>query len=141
MDSERFDRFVKAVAGGSASRRLFTSGLFAAVAASVTLAGNDLDALGRRRRKRRKKRKNKKELLTCSGDSCDGTGGKPCGGRDDCQCYRYAKGGNVCASSLQSSLDQTCDTDHDCPRGHVCVEGGPACGGRDLRFCKRACYA
>jgi hypothetical protein len=145
MDSVRFDRLAKGLAGASASRRLVTRGIFATAAASIPLVGHDLDALGRRRKKHRKKRGKKQkhwqEPLTCSGDSCDGTGGKPCGGRNDCQCYRYAAGGNVCASSLQSSLDQTCTTDHDCPHGSVCVEGGPACGGRDIRFCKQACYA
>ncbi len=142
MDSERFDQFVRVLAKGIASRRFVTKGLIATTVASIPAVGESLDALGRRRKRRKKnKKKNRKKLLTCSGDSCDGTGGKPCGGRDTCQCYRYANGGNVCASSLQSSLDETCTTDRDCPRGHVCVEGGPACGGRDIRFCKQACYA
>jgi hypothetical protein len=79
--------------------------------------------------------------LICSGDSCDGTGGKACGSTETCQCYRWASGGNVCASSLQSSCDITCQSDHDCPHGDVCVEGGPACCGRGTRFCKAACYS
>jgi hypothetical protein len=128
---------LKALTERVASRRLVATGLFAAVAGIPALNGLDVEAGRRRKRRKHKKRK----PLTCSGDSCDGTGGKRCGGRDDCQCYVAATGGNVCASSLQSSLEDTCDTNKDCPRGHVCVEGGPACGGRGLRFCKAACYA
>lgn len=139
MDSDQFDRFTRAVTGGLTSRRLVTRGLFAATLAGIPVLGHGLDTLARRRSKRRRK-KRKKKILRCTGDSCDGTGGKECGGRDTCQCYRYAKGGNVCASSLQSSIEETCISDKDCPRGHVCVEGGPACGGRDIRFCKEACY-
>ena len=130
---------------GAPSRRMVVKGLLAAVAVGVPAAGIELDAdaRGRKRRRRRKKGKggSKPKPLTCSGDSCDGTGGKPCGGRDDCQCYLAAGGGNVCASSLQSSLEESCDTNKDCRRGHVCVEGGPACGGRGTRFCRDACYA
>jgi hypothetical protein len=129
---------------GAPSRRMVVKGLLAVIAAGVPATGVELDAVARRRRRRRRKKKGKggseQKPLTCSGDSCDGTGGKPCGGRDDCQCYLAANGGNVCASSLQSSLEDTCDTNKDCPRGHVCVEGGPACGGRGIRFCKKACY-
>lgn len=141
MDSERFDAYVKALFAGRASRRLIATGLFAGAAAGVPVVGDGLDALARRRKKRKKRKKNKKQkLLSCSGDSCDGTGGKECGGRDDCQCYRAANGGNVCASSLQSSCDATCNSNSDCPSGHVCVEGGPACCGRGVRFCKKACF-
>jgi hypothetical protein len=129
---------------GAPSRRMVVKGLVAVIAAGVPAASVELDAVARRRKRRRRHKKGKggseQKPLTCSGDSCDGTGGKPCGGRDDCQCYLAANGGNVCASSLQSSLDDTCDTNKDCPRGHVCVEGGPACGGRGIRFCKQACY-
>ena len=120
------------------SRRMVVKGLLAVVAAGVPAAGVELDADAKRRKRRRKRKKQKP--LSCSGDSCDGTGGKRCGGRDDCQCYLAANGGNVCASSLQSSLEDTCDTNKDCRRGHVCVQGGPACGGRGIRFCKKACY-
>jgi hypothetical protein len=134
MGDRRLDT-LRALTERVASRRLVGQGLFAA--AGISLLGG-LDAEARRRHKRRKRKKQKP--LTCSGDSCDGTGGKRCGGRDDCQCYLAATGGNVCASSLQSSLEESCDTNQDCPRGHVCVEGGPACGGRGLRFCKQACY-
>ena len=132
------------------SRRMVVKGLLAVVAAGVPAAGVELDAEARRRkaRRRRKKRKGGKggkggseqAPLSCSGDSCDGTGGKSCGNTDTCQCYRWAKGGNVCASSLQSSCEATCQTDHDCPHGHVCVEGGPACCGRGEKFCKATCY-
>jgi hypothetical protein len=140
MDSERFDAYVEALFAGSASRRLVATGLVAG-AAGVPLIGDRLEALARRGKKRRKhKKKNTKKPLRCSGDSCDGTGGKGCGGRDDCQCYRAANGGNVCASSLQSSCDATCNSNSDCPKGHVCVEGGPACCDRGVRFCKRACF-
>lgn len=138
MDSERFDRFAKALAGRLFSRRVVTKGIAATAMTGVPAIGSSLDGFARRRKRKKKQRK---QPLSCTGDSCDGTGGKPCGKRDNCQCYRAAKGDNVCASSLQSSLDQTCTTTKDCPRGHVCVEGGPACGGRGLRFCKRACYA
>lgn len=134
MDNRRFDELARRTAAGRFTRRLVATGIFATAAASIPGIGG-LDALARR-----KKRKKKRRPLRCSGDSCDGTGGKPCGGRDDCQCYRAAKGGNVCASSLQSSLNKTCRNHKDCPRGHVCVEGGPACGGRELKFCKKACY-
>jgi hypothetical protein len=139
MDSAQFDRFTQTVTRGLASRRLVARGLFTATVAGVPLLGNGLDALGKRRKKRRNKKK-KKKLLRCSGDSCDGTGGKSCGGRDDCQCYRAVKGDNVCASSLQSSCEATCTSNSDCPNGHVCVEGGPACCGNGVRFCKKACY-
>jgi hypothetical protein len=135
MDGRRLER-LKALTERVASRRLVASGLFAALAASPVFS--DLDADARRRRKSRKRKKRKP--LTCSGDSCDGTGGKPCGSRDDCQCYRTPSGGNVCASSLQSSTDETCHSHRDCRKGYVCVQGGPACGGRELRFCKQACY-
>ena len=133
---------LRSTAEGSPSRRMVVKGLLAVVAAGVPAASVELDADARRKRRRRKKHRDGTEQkpLTCSGDSCDGTGGKPCGSRDDCQCYVAATGGNVCASSLQSSLEDTCDTNKDCRRGHVCVEGGPACGGRGLRFCKQACY-
>ncbi len=136
MDARHFDHLVQALAGRVASRRLVAKGLFAA--AGVPAVGGGPDAGAKKRRKNRKRRERKP--LRCSGDSCDGTGGKRCGGRDDCQCYRAANGGNVCASSLQSSLEDTCRTNKDCPRGHVCVEGGPACGGSGIRFCKKACY-
>jgi hypothetical protein len=135
MDARRFDSLVQTLAERVASRRLVATGLFAA---AVAPALGGLDAAAKRRRKHRKRRKRKP--LRCQGDSCDGTGGKPCGGRDSCQCYRAAQGGNVCASAAQSSLDRTCDTHKDCRRGQVCVEGGPACGGSGLRFCKKACY-
>jgi hypothetical protein len=128
---------------GAPSRRMVIKGLLAIVAAGAPAASVELDADARRRKRRRQKKHKgdtEQKPLTCSGDSCDGTGGKPCGNRDDCQCYVAATGGNVCASSLQSSLEDTCDTNKDCPRGHVCVEGGPACGGRGMRFCKAACY-
>jgi hypothetical protein len=134
MDARRFDSLVLALAERVASRRLVATGLFAA---AVAPALGGLDAAAKRRHKHRKRRKRKP--LRCQGDSCDGTGGKPCGGRDGCQCYRAAQGGNVCASAAQSSLDRTCDTHKDCRRGQVCVEGGPACGGSGLRFCKKAC--
>ena len=137
---------LRTMAEGAPSRRMVVKGLLAVVAAGVPAAGVELDA-DARRRKRKRRRRNKKGKggseqtpLSCSGDSCDGTGGKACGNSDTCQCYRWAKGGNVCASSLQSSCEATCETDRDCPHGHVCVEGGPACGGRGLRFCKAACY-
>ena len=143
MENARFDELIRVFTEGQGSRRLMAKGLFVAVAAGLPAAGS-LDALakGRKGRKRRKNRKGRKhqQPVSCSGDSCDGTGGKECGGRDDCQCYRWSKGGNVCASSLQSSCDLTCSTDHDCPHGHVCVEGGPACCGNGVRFCKAACY-
>jgi hypothetical protein len=135
MGDRRLD-ILQALTERVASRRLVGQGVFAAAGISL-LSGLDAEAGRRRTRRKRKKQK----PLSCSGDSCDGTGGKRCGGRDDCQCYLAASGGNVCASALQSSLEATCDTNKDCPRGHVCVEGGPACGGRGLRFCKRACYA
>jgi hypothetical protein len=139
MDSERFDAFVKALFAGRASRRSIATGLVGA-GAGLLLVGDGLDALARRRKQRRKhKRRNKKKPLHCNGDSCDGTGGKACG-RDECQCYRAAKGGNVCASALQNSCDANCNSHGDCPKGHVCVEGGPACCGRGVRFCKRACF-
>jgi hypothetical protein len=129
---------------GAPSRRMVVKGLLAVVAAGVPATGVELDTVARRKKRHRRHKKGKgsseQTPLSCSGDSCDGTGGKACGGRDDCQCYLAAGGGNVCASSLQSSLEDTCDTNKDCPRGHVCVEGGPACGGRGLRFCKAACY-
>ena len=138
MDDRRFDELATRLTEGRASRRLVATGILAAVTAGIPGVGGGFDALARRR-KRRKKGK-KRALLRCSGDSCDGTGGTRCGGRDDCQCYKAAKGGNVCASSLQSSLEDTCRTNKDCSRGHVCVEGGPACGGNGLKFCKKACY-
>ena len=142
MDDRGFDAYVKAFVTGGASRRLFAAGLLAGAVTSMPVIGGGIDALAGRRPRRRKHKKHRKPRpLSCSGDSCDGTGGKRCGGRDDCQCYLAAGGGNVCASSLQSSLEETCDTNTDCPRGHVCVAGGPACGGRDLRFCKAAWYA
>jgi hypothetical protein len=134
---------LRSMTEGAPSRRMVVKGLLAVVVAGVPASG-ELDAVARRRKRRRRPKKGKggseQTPLSCSGDSCDGTGGKACGGRDDCQCYLAATGGNVCASSLQSSLEDTCDTNKDCPRGHVCVEGGPACGGRGLRFCKAACY-
>jgi len=145
MENERFDYLVRVITARHTSRRAVVTGLCALALAGVPTAGIGLEvAAGRRNRhKRRKKGRGGTEQtpLTCSGDSCDGTGGKRCGGRDDCQCYRTPSGGNVCASSLQSSLDESCNTNKDCPRGQVCVQGGPACGGRDLRFCKAACYA
>lgn len=134
MDVHRFDELARRTTAGRSTRRLVATGIFAAAAASIPGIGG-LDAVARR-----KKRKKKRRPLRCSGDSCDGAGGKRCGGRDDCQCYRAAKGGNVCASSLQSSLETNCGEHKDCPRGHVCVEGGPACGGDGLKFCKKACY-
>jgi hypothetical protein len=128
------------------SRRLVVKGLLAAIAGGVPVSFG-LDPVAARRRRRRGHKKHKKgkggtghKPLSCNGDSCDGTGGKSCGGRDTCQCYRWAKGGNVCASSLQSSCEATCEADHNCPPGHVCVEGGPACCGNGVRFCKQACY-
>ena len=136
MDSERFDAYIRAIFAGRASRRLIATGLVAGVA-GVPLAGDGLEALARRGKK---SGKHKKKPLRCSGDSCDGTGGKACGGRDTCQCYRAANGGNVCASSLQSSCGATCNSNGDCPKDHVCVEGGPACCDRGVRFCKRACF-
>ena len=135
MDDRRFDELARRMTEGRTSRRLVATGLFAVAAASLPVTGGRLEALARRRKKDKKRKP-----LRCSGDSCDGTGGKRCGGRDDCQCYRAAKGGNVCASSLQSSLEDTCRTNKDCPHGHVCIEGGPACGGNGLKFCKKACY-
>jgi hypothetical protein len=127
------------------SRRMVIKGMLAVIASSAPGAALDFDAEARhhRRRRRHKKRKhhNGPTPLSCDGDSCDGTGGKPCGDDDTCQCYRWAKGGNVCASALQSSCEATCQSDRDCPHGHVCVEGGPACCGSGERFCKAACYA
>jgi hypothetical protein len=137
MDEQKFDRLVKSMTEDLASRRVAVKRLLVVAAAAGPVVGNDFDGLAKRRRKRQHK---KQKPLRCSGDSCDGTGGKRCGGRDDCQCYRAAKGGNVCASSRQSSLDDTCQTNKDCSRGYVCVEGGPACGGSGVRFCKKACY-
>ena len=135
MGDRRLDK-LKALTKRVASRRLVATGLFAAVAGMPALGGLDAEA-GRRRKNRKHKQR---KPLSCSGDSCDGTGGKQCGGRDDCQCYRTPAGGNVCASSLQSSLEETCDSNKDCRKGSVCVAGGPACGGDGLRFCKQACY-
>ncbi|HET7094201.1 MAG TPA: hypothetical protein VFI22_11995, partial [Thermomicrobiales bacterium] len=103
-----------------------------AAAASIPAIGG-VETLAKKHRKRRKP-------LRCSGDSCDGTGGKRCGKSDTCQCYLHAKGGHVCASSRSSSCDATCDSDRDCPRQHVCVKGGPACCGSGKRFCKKACF-
>jgi hypothetical protein len=127
---------------GAPSRRMVVKGLLAAVVASAPV-GIGLDSVAGRRKRRRKHKKGtggtEQTPLSCRGDSCDGTGGKACGGTDSCQCYRWATGGNVCASSLQSSCETTCQTDHDCPSGHVCVESGPACCGRGGRFCKAAC--
>ena len=138
---------VRSISEGAPSRRMVVKGLLAVVVAGVPAANVELDADARRRRRRRKSKKgndgkggSEQAPLSCSGDSCDGTGGKGCGDTDTCQCYRWAKGGNVCASSLQSSCEATCQTDHDCPHGHVCVEGGPACCGRGEKFCKAACY-
>lgn len=136
---------LQSMAEGAPSRRMVIKGLLAAVVAGAPVAAFERDADARRRRHRRRHKKRKQHNgptpLTCSGDSCDGTGGKACGDSDTCQCYRWAKGGNVCASSLQSSCEATCETDRDCPHGHVCVEGGPACCGTGERFCKEACYA
>ncbi|MGH2618821.1 MAG: hypothetical protein ACRDJC_26635 [Thermomicrobiales bacterium] len=142
MDDRRFDDLAKRMTESRASRRLVATGVFGAAAGVLSAVGNPLDTLaGRRKRRRKGNGKGKKHKpLRCSGDSCDGTGGKRCGGRDDCQCYRAAKGGNVCASSLQSSCDAICDNNKDCPKGHVCVEGGPACCGNGVKFCKKACY-
>ena len=143
MENARFDYLVRVITARHTSRRSLVTGLCA-----LALAGVLQPAPGSRRRPgaatgtsdaRRAGAAWNRASLTCSGDSCDGTGGKRCGGRDDCQCYRTPNGGNVCASSRQSSLDETCNTNEDCPRGQVCVEGGPACGGRGLRFCKQAC--
>ena len=136
---------LRTMGDGAPSRRMVVKGLLAVVAAGVPAAGVEFDADARRRKRKRQRRHKKgkggaeQAPLSCSGDSCDGTGGKACGNTDTCQCYRWAKGGNVCASSLQSSCEATCETDHDCPSGHVCVEGGPACCGRE-KFCKAACY-
>jgi hypothetical protein len=145
MENARFDHLVRVITAGHSSRRSLVTGLCTLALAGGSAAGVGLEvAAGRRNRHKRRKKgqgASQQTPLSCSGDSCDGTGGKRCGGRDDCQCYLAANGGNVCASSLQSSLAETCDTNKDCPRGHVCVEGGPACGGRGLRFCKAACYA
>ena len=145
MENTQFDHVVRLITDGRTSRRSVVKGLFAAALAGAPVASIGLEAAAGRRRRHKRRKKGTggrgQTPLSCSGDSCDGTGGKPCGGRDDCQCYLAAGGGNVCASSLQSSLEETCDTNTDCPRGHVCVEGGPACGGRGLRFCKTACYA
>ena len=135
---------VRSMAEGAPSRRMVVKGLLAVVAAGIPAASVERDADARRRKRRGRHKKEKgvtvQTPLTCSGDACDGTGGKACGNSDTCQCYRWAKGGNVCASSLQSSCEATCETDHDCPHGHVCVEGGPACCGRGEKFCKAACY-
>jgi hypothetical protein len=137
---------LRTMAVGAPSRRMVVKGLLAAVTAGVP-ASIALDPVTARRKRRRKHKKHKRDKggadhrpLSCSGDSCDGTGGKACGETDTCQCYRWAKGGHVCASSLQSSCEVTCQADHDCPHGHVCVEGGPACCGRGEKFCKQACY-
>ena len=139
---------LRTLSEGAPSRRLVVKGLLATIAAG-TPAGIGLDPVdARRRRHRRGRKKGKKgkgkgksqRPLSCSGDSCDGTGGKPCGESDTCQSYRWSRGGNVSASSLQSSCDATCQSDKDCSRGQVCVEGGPACCGIGVRFCKKACY-
>jgi hypothetical protein len=134
---------LRTLAEGAPSRRMAIKGLLAVVVAGIP-AGIALDPVSGRHRRRRRHKKGKggegKTPMACSGDSCDGTGGKTCGDTDTCQCYRWAKGGNVCASSLQSSCEAICQTDHDCPHGHVCAEGGPACCGRGEKFCKAACY-
>ena len=145
MENARFDHWIRVITDGHTSRRSVVKGLCALALAGGPAAGVGLEAAAGRRKRHKRRKQGRggtaQTLLSCSGDSCDGTGGKRCGGRDDCQCYLAAGGGNVCASSLQSSLEETCNTNTDCSRGHVCVEGGPACGGRDLRFCKAACYA
>ena len=133
------------MAHGAPSRRMVIKGLLAVVAAGIP-ARVSLDSVAGHRRRQRRHNKHKgkggteQTPLFCSGDSCDGTGGKACGSTDTCQCYRWASGGNLCASSLQSSCEATCQSDHDCPHGYVCVEGGPACCGPGVRFCKVACY-
>ena len=145
MENARFDHWIRVITDGHTSRRSVVKGLCALTLAGGPAAGVGLEAAAGRRKRHKRRKQGRggtaQTPLSCSGDSCDGTGGKRCGGRDDCQCYLAAGGGNVCASSLQSSLEETCLTSKDCPRGHVCVAGGPACGGRDLRFCKAACYA
>ena len=138
MDARRFDDLVAGITEGQTSRRGAAKGLVAAAVASIPVLGGGLDGLARPHKQRKHHKKQKP--LRCSGDSCDGTGGKPCGGRDDCECYLWSKGGNVCASSRQSSGGKTCKSDKDCGKGHVCVEGGPACCGRGEKFCKEACY-
>ena len=133
------------MAQSAPSRRMVLKGLLAVVAASGP-PGVDLDAVAGHRKRHRRHNKGKgtsgtaQTPLRCDGDSCDGTGGKACDNTDSCECYRWASGGNVCASSLQSSCEAACQTDHDCPHGYVCVEGGPACCGQGVRFCKAACY-
>src|SRR5918994_6545307 len=142
MENARFDHWVRVITDGHTSRRAVVKGLCALALAGGPAAGVGLEAAAGRRKRHKRRKKGTggtaQTPVSCSGDSCDGTGGKPCGGRDDCQCYLAASSGNVCASSLQSSLEETCDTDKDCPRGHVCVEGGPACGGRRSGFLKDA---
>ena len=95
---------VRSMAEGAPSRRMVVKGLLAVVAAGIPAASVERDADARRRKRRRRHKKDKggteQTPLTCSGDSCDGTGGKACGNSDTCQCYRWAKGGNVCPSSL-----------------------------------------
>ena len=65
---------------GAPSRRMVVKGLLAVVAAGVPATGAELDAVARRRKGRRRHKKGKggseQTPLSCSGDSCDGTGGE-----------------------------------------------------------------
>ena len=131
MEGNRVDDLTKAMDAGTESRRRVVSGLLgAAIAGATALAGGEVSA-GRG-----------PKPIRCRGDSCDGTGGKECGRRQGCQCYRHAGGGHVCAKNVNVSCDAArCRKDRDCPRGHVCIASGPACcgSGRENNFCLPAC--
>ena len=75
---------------------------------SMPVIGGGIDALAGRRPRQEAQEASEAAATVLQRGLCDGTGGKPCGGRDDCQCYLAASGGNVCASSLQSSLEESC---------------------------------
>ena len=124
MDDRRFDNLVKTMAERGASRRGVARGALGAAVAGITiLRGGDEAA-----------------AAVCAGeDQCDGTGSPTCGGSKGCRCYARVGGGKVCGRERSIDCDRKCRRDRNCPKGYVCSSGGPACCGRDNRFCVKKC--
>ena len=93
MDAWQFDALIRRMTQGGASRRRVGKGLLSATIASLPMLGVGPEVLAKHHKHHHHHHHHHKKHkpLRCSGDSCDGTGGKACGSHADCQCYRWSK--------------------------------------------------
>jgi hypothetical protein len=110
MDEQRFDQLARTLAIVGAPRRRVVRGSLGAVA--VVLAAGRVDVGA---------------AATCGGDSCDGTGRKPCGATAGCLCFRSMAGGFVCGQARGGTCKTRCCDDDECPSGSRCVVTGRVC--------------